>query len=97
MAAKPLAPFNEIPPDRPASFDDRFGDWVSSPQVSAPRGPYQPRPPQQGSRPLGISSGKPMPDYPFPPPIWGPPSNSGSQGDDIEDWYTRWLGPARWK
>jgi hypothetical protein len=97
MAAKPVTPLNEIPPDRPASFDDRFGDWVSSQQASAPRGPYQVGPPQQGSRPLGIVSGKPMPDYPFPPPIWGPPNNSGSQGDDSEDWYARWLGPARWK
>ena len=32
----------------------------------------QAAPPQQNGRPLGIVSGKPMPQWPFPPPIWGP-------------------------
>jgi hypothetical protein len=88
----PALPPNETPPDRPASFDDRFGNWISSPAVSAPRGPYQPGPP--GVRPLGIVSGKPMPDWPFPPPIGGFPDRGPTR--DEEDWAEWRLRPAEW-
>jgi hypothetical protein len=90
----PAVPF--VPPDQnlvpagPAAFDDRFGDWTSSPAVNASRGPYQPVS-QQASRPLGIFSGKPMPDYPFPPPIWDFPDKSRASGEDSKDWLARLL------
>jgi hypothetical protein len=47
-------------------------------------------PSPQANRPLGIFSGKPMPDYPVPPPIFGLPDDSRANGDDGENWYTRW-------
>ena len=58
--------------DRPASFSDRFGSWAPRDGASAPLSPYQVlSPAPQTARPLGIVSGQPMPDYPFPPPIFG--------------------------
>ena len=77
-------------PGQPASFDDRFGDWTSSPAVNAPRGSYQPAPPQ-ASRPLGIISGKPMSNWPVPPPIWDFPDKSAASEDDSKDWLARLL------
>jgi hypothetical protein len=53
-------------------------------------------PSPQANRPLGIFSGKPMPDYPVPPPILGLLDRSRANGDDDENWYTRWrrlIGP----
>ena len=44
----------------------------------------------QANRPLGIFSGKPMPSYPVPPPIFGLPDRSRVVGDDDENWYARW-------
>ena len=88
----PAVPFvgadENFEPGRPASFDGRFGNWVSSPPVTAPLGPYQPQPPQQ-ARPLGIVSGEPMPDWPFPPPFFDFPNKSAPRGEDSEDWLTR--------
>ena len=46
-------------------------------------------PPPQASRPLGIFSGEPTPDYPVPPPIFGLPDDSRANGDDEQSWYTR--------
>jgi hypothetical protein len=51
--------------------------------------PNQPGPLSQTGRPLGIFSGKPMPDYPLPPSIWGL-DDSRAPGEDDENWYTRW-------
>ena len=95
MTTRPVAPPNEIPSDRSASFVDRFGDWASTPEVSAPRGPYQADPPQQGSRPLGIITGQPMPDWPFPPPIWGIHDEAKLRG--IEDWTGSKRRRAKWE
>lgn len=77
-------------PGRPASFDGRFGNWVSSPPVTAPRGPYQPQPAQQ-ARSRGIVSGEPMPDWPFPPPFFEFPNKSAPRGEDRDDWLVRLL------
>lgn len=95
MTTRPVTPPNEIPSDRSASFVDRFGDWVSTPEVSAPRGPDQADPPQQGSRPLGIITGQPMPDWPFPPPIWGIHDEAKLRG--IEDWTGSKRRRAKWE
>jgi len=91
----PMFPPNEIPADASASFAGRFGDWVSLPEVDAARTPQQPRQQEQAARPLGIFSGKPMPDYPFPPPIWGFPDDL--RGIGKEDWGLWRLKPADWK
>jgi hypothetical protein len=88
--AVPLVPSDEnFLPGRPVSFNDRFGNWISSPPVSAPRGPYQPAP--QASRPRGIVSGEPMPDWPFPPPFFDFPNKSAARSEDSEDWLARLL------
>jgi hypothetical protein len=88
---------NEIPSaDGPPSFGDRFGNWTSSNGATVPLAPYQPiSPPPQVQRPLGIVSGKPTPDYPFPPPIWGFADPSETPGK--EDWSALLLRPADWK
>jgi len=88
--AVPFAPPNEVlSPDHPASLGDRFGNWTSS-SVSAPDGPYQPAPPQ-AERPLGIVSGQPMPDWPFPPPIFALPASRQSRDKNSDDWLMRLL------
>jgi hypothetical protein len=84
-----VLPDQNLAPDHPAAFDGRFGNWTSSPAVNAPRGPDQTVP--LASRPLGIFSGKPMPDYPFPPPIWDFPDKSGASAEDRDDWLARLL------
>jgi hypothetical protein len=92
----PVPPPNQIPPaDRPVSFDDRFGNWSSSSGVSAPLAPNQPvAPPPQAGRPLGLLTGKPMPDHPFPPTIFGFPGRSISPGE--EDWAWALVPRAEW-
>jgi hypothetical protein len=89
----PAVPFvptaQNLVPASPSAFDDRFGNWTSSPAVNAPRGRYQIVP--QASRPLGIFSGKPMPDYPFPPPIWDSPDKSTAAEEGSKDWLARLL------
>ncbi len=57
-------------PDRQDSSSDRFGNWTSSPEGIAMRNPNLPALSPRPGRPLGIFTGKPMPDYPVPPPIW---------------------------
>jgi hypothetical protein len=90
----PALPPNEVPADPPTSFVGRFADWASSAGASAPRGPYQPGPQGEAVRPLGIVSGEPMPDWPFPPPIWGFPDRPPTR--DEEDWEMRRLRSADW-
>jgi hypothetical protein len=87
---------NEISPaGRPTSLDDRFGSWSSFSGASAPLAPNQPiAPPPQSSRPLGILTGKPMPDYPFPPTVFGFPGRSIAPGG--EDWAWGLVRRAEW-
>ena len=46
--------------------------WLSSLRGVDPANPVQPTGPQSSSGPLGIVSNQPMPDWPFPPPIFNP-------------------------
>ncbi len=88
--AVPIVPPNDVlSPDRPNSFDTRFGHWTSSRAGFAPSVANQPMPPSQANNLLGIVSGQPMPNYPVPPPIWGPLDDSRATGDD-RSWYARW-------
>jgi hypothetical protein len=67
---------------RSTSLLDRFGNWTSSPPVSAPRAtyPFAPAPPET---PPGIVAGKPIPDLPFAVPILN--SKSPSARDEGMD------------
>lgn len=89
MARRPPVPFvasNDVLSSGQAdSFGARFGNWISSPAGIAPRD--QPELGPQVSGPLGILSGKPMPNYAVPPPLGGLRNDSGN---DDENWYTRW-------
>jgi hypothetical protein len=92
----PAAAPNEIPSaDRPTSFDDRFGNWTSFADATAPLAPDQPvAPPPLSGRPSGILTGKPMPAYPFVPPIFGFPGSSSRLGG--EDWASRLIRSTAW-
>jgi hypothetical protein len=83
---------NQLPPmDRAPSCDDRFGSWTSAGGTNGPLSPYQQlSPPSQSARPLGIVTGEPMPDYPFPPPIFG----GATPGP--EEWAGLRRRPANW-
>jgi len=88
---------NEFPvANGPASFGDRFGNWTSSTGVAAPLAPYQLLSPSpQAQTAIGIVGGKPMPYYPFPPPIFGLSDPSETPGE--EDWSGPRLRRADWK
>lgn len=85
-AVPAVPPDGPLSPDRSDAFDARFGNWASS---LAPGVPNQPKPSPQVNGLPGIVSGQPMPNYPVPPPIWGPPGDSRTTSDD-ENWYARW-------
>jgi hypothetical protein len=78
--------------DREDLLGDHFGNWTSSPEGITPRNPNLPVPPPEPGRPLGIFSGKPTPEWPFPPPIWGLPDNSNASGNSDGDWFTSLAG-----
>ena len=83
------------PVDRSATFDDRFGNCTSSSGVGAPVAPNQPiAPSPRAGRPLGLVTGEPMPDYPFPPTIFGFPGRSTTSGDD--DFFWGLARSAQW-
>lgn len=130
----PLLPTNAAPPVAPASFDDRFGNWPSSPQANAPArptapadaqpsydggntglgiykyptenqlgfdpgalsaspnaaAPSQPGPPQQRSQ--QPQDGRPL-GFPVPPMVYGLSDPSVSAGDNMDDWFDRWIKP----
>jgi hypothetical protein len=69
---------------------------LSSSPTAVPDDTVPAAPSPQANRPLGIFSGKPMPDYPVPPPIFGLLDRSRANREDDENWYTRWrrlIGP----
>jgi hypothetical protein len=41
----------------------------------------------------GLVGGRPVPDYPMPPWLFGLPDQSAASSDDMDDWYTRWVKP----
>jgi Peptidase family M23 len=86
----------EIPPvDRSTTIDDRFGNWSSSPGVSAPITPNQPIAPSlPAGRPPGLVPSEPMPDYPFPPTLFGFPGRSTTPGD--KDFVWGLVRPPQW-
>ena len=78
-------------PGRPTTFDDRFANWVDSDGAIAPLAPHRAAPPAEDNRPRGIFSGKPMPDWPFPPPIFDFPNKSAERGEENEHLLARLL------
>jgi hypothetical protein len=83
------APATTDPQD---SVGGRVGNWASSPEGITPRNPDLPVPAPEPVRPLGIFSGKPMPEWPFPPPIWGLPDHSKASGNSDGNWFTSLAG-----
>ena len=80
VPAVQFVPSNEsLSPDRLNAFEDRFGNWPSAPSLT------QPALPQQGSRPLGLFSGQPMPDWAVPAPIFGLPDRASVRNDSADD------------
>jgi hypothetical protein len=79
-------------PGRPTTFDDRFANWTDSDGAMTPLAPHRAPPPEEDNRPRGIFSGKPMPDHPVPPPIFGFPEPGAP---DEEDWLLQLLVPRR--
>lgn len=77
-------------PDGQDSFSGRFGNWTSSPGI-APRNPNLAVPPPERGRPLGIFTGKPMPEWIVPLPFGGLSNNSDAPGD-IVDWISALAG-----
>jgi hypothetical protein len=69
-------------PGRPTTFDDRFANWTDSDGVMAPLAPHRAPPPEEDNGPRGIFSGKPMPNYPIPPSIFGFPEPGASDDED---------------
>jgi hypothetical protein len=39
-------------------------------------------------------AGQPMLDYPVAPMVFGLPDRSATSGDDMGDWFSRWIKPA---
>jgi len=87
-----FVPGKTFVPGRPTTFDDRFANWTDSDGVMAPLAPHRAPPSEEDNRPRGIFSGKPMPNYPIPPPIFGFPE---SGAPDDEDWLLQLLAPRR--
>jgi hypothetical protein len=48
---------------------------------------------QQAGTSPGPVSGQPMPDYPALPFLFGLADKPAASGDDMDDWYTRWVKP----
>jgi hypothetical protein len=48
---------------------------------------------QQAVGQPGLVSGVPMSNDPVPPYLFGLPDRSAASGDDMDDWYTRWVKP----
>jgi hypothetical protein len=78
-----------VSPRAAAPPDARYLVRVPSPQTSEPA---QPVPPQQpGRRP---EEGRPLP-FPVPPMVYGLPDPSTAAGDNMDDWFDRWIKPLR--
>jgi len=75
------------------SFNDRFGDWVSSPAGTVPRGPTEPAQAPQAAAPPGLLTGQRTPRELIPHWMFGLPDSSKATGDSAEDWLNRWIRP----
>jgi hypothetical protein len=78
--AVPFVPSNVgLAPDHPNSFEDTFGNRIST------GGATQPAQRQQASLPLGLFTGEPMWNKAVPPSIFGLPDRSGLRGGSADD------------
>jgi len=85
-------PNDALSPGRPASLNDRFGNWTASPEGGiSPANPNLPAPPPETGRPLGIVSGQPMPQWITPPPISGQLDRSKAPVDAGREWLMRMI------
>ena len=84
----PAVPFVPDSPELSGGFSSLPVRFLT--RVDA-RNPGQAALPQQAARPLGLVSGEPMPDWPFPPPIFDFPRKSVAASEDSEDRMERLL------
>lgn len=74
-------PVVEPPAVPDGSFSDRFSNCTVTPEGAiAPRNPNLPVPSPESDRPLGIATGKPVPLWITPPPIFGFPDRRHALG-----------------
>jgi hypothetical protein len=63
-------PARVVSPAKRNSSGSDVASWIAGLAGVDPQNPAQP--PSQDSRPLGFFTNKPMPQWPVPPPIFGP-------------------------
>jgi hypothetical protein len=92
-------------PDQPAPSPKSVGSTQVDPQkirylrrvdpddIDSVSQPPVPSALPQPNRPLGLVSGKPMPNYPVPPMLFGFSDRSATSGDNMDDWFNRWIKP----
>jgi hypothetical protein len=86
----PPSPNNapQLAPGQPNPFDAQFANGTpnqgASPQLATNQG-------ASSSRPLGIFSGKPMPDWPVPPPIFQARDQSAPEDNELFQRWMRWV------
>lgn len=84
VPAVPFIPSDEnSSPSRSTSLPDRFGNWTSSPPVSAPRATYSLAP--APAETPGIVTSKPEPDLPFPLPISNSSKGPSAREEGMDD------------
>jgi hypothetical protein len=103
--AVPFVPNVRLAPSPPASFDEHYGGWPAPPRLGPSAGqivesPRPARPPaprkapdavDRTAAPAGIVSGEPL-FYPF-PSIFDVSGPAATRGDDMSDWFARWVKP----
>jgi hypothetical protein len=85
----PPAPYmppvkNPLSPSPSATFAERFAGRTSPDNANRA---------QHAGGPPGLVSGQSMPAYPASPWLFGLPDRPAASGDDMDDWYTRWVKP----
>ena len=100
-----VPPTNVVPNSYQPGASPRAGDATQTdprnirvlsrinPPGATPSLPDNANTPQQAGGWPGPVSGEPMPNYPVPPYLFGLPDRSTTSGDDMDDWYARWIKP----
>ncbi|MGJ4946426.1 hypothetical protein ACQR1W_38125 [Bradyrhizobium sp. HKCCYLS1011] len=89
----PFVPNSALSQPTSPAFDQRFGTWAPPARGAMPTAPSQAQSEfNSWSGPDGASSRQPLPLYPA-PPIFGGNDPSASSGDDMSDWFARWIKP----
>jgi hypothetical protein len=102
-ASAPSVPLQSVPQSQPGNSTrgDARNIRVLSSRIlphgggsangTLPANPDQPS--ARRVRPAGLFTGQPVPDYPVPPQLFSLPDRSAASGDDMDDWFARWIKP----